>query len=84
VESILVLNARYAWIALLLLALVRAVLDELLDDYELSPDLERNALLARQQSSVREAILSSQEGFNVESYLQTGGSGQSEITTVCR
>ena len=53
---------RTGIIALLLLALVGVTPDEIIADYELSPDPERDELLAREHSSVREAMLGALKG----------------------
>jgi protein-tyrosine phosphatase len=75
-------NDRTGIIALILLALAGVTPDEIIADYELSPDPERDELLAREHTSVREAILSALEGLNIDSYLRTGGVTQDELTTV--
>ena len=47
--------------------------EDILADYELSPDPERDELLARQQTSVRDILLSVLAGLNIDSYLGSGG-----------
>ena len=73
---------RTGIIALLLLALVGVTPDEIIADYELSPDPERDELLAREHSSVRDAILGTLAGFNVDSYLSMGGVSQADLAAV--
>ncbi len=73
---------RTGIIALLLLALVGVIPDEIIADYELSPDPFRDELLAREHSSVREAMLSSLEGLDLDSYLLMGGVSQDDLAAV--
>ena len=75
-------NDRTGIIALLLLALVGVMPDELIADYELSPDPYRAELLAREHSSVREAILSALSGLDVDSYLRLGGASQADLAAL--
>ncbi len=73
---------RTGIIAVLLLALVGVPLDEIIADYELSPDPERDALLAGEHSSVRDAILGALTGLNIDSYLRMGGATQDDLDAV--
>jgi protein-tyrosine phosphatase len=73
---------RTGIIALLLLALVGVTPDEIITDYELSPDPERDELLARQHTSVREVILSALAGLDITSYLRMGGVSQAGLAAV--
>lgn len=73
---------RTGIIAMLLLALVGVPLDEIIADYELSPDPERDALLAGEHSSVRDAILGALTGLNIDSYLRMGGATQDDLAAV--
>jgi len=76
-------NDRTGIIALLLLALAGVALDDILADYELSrPDPERDELLAREHSSVRDAILGALAGLNIDSYLLMGGASQDDLAAV--
>ncbi|MBI4849876.1 MAG: tyrosine-protein phosphatase [Nitrospirae bacterium] len=75
-------NDRTGIIALLLLALAGVTPDEIIADYELSPDPDRDELLAREHSSVRDALLSALEGLNIERYLSMGGVSQDELAAV--
>jgi protein-tyrosine phosphatase len=73
---------RTGIIALLLLALVGVTPDDIIADYELSPAPEREGLLARYHSSVRDAILSTLAGLNIDSYLSMGGVSQDDLAAV--
>ena len=53
-------------------------------DYKLSPDPRRDELLAREKSSVREAILSALEGLDLDSYLLMSGVSQEDLAAVRR
>jgi len=75
-------NDRTGVIALLLLSLVGVTKEEIISDYELSPDPERDELLARAHSSVREALLGALDGLDIESYLKMGGVSQDDLATV--
>ncbi len=75
-------NDRTGIIALLLLALVGVSPEDMVADYELSPDPERDELLAREHSSVREAILRALAGINIDSYLIMGGVSQADLDAV--
>jgi protein-tyrosine phosphatase len=80
-------NDRTGIIALLLLALVGVTPDEIMADYELSfeqrPDPYRDELLAREHSSVREALLSALEGIHdIDAYLLKGGASQDDLAAV--
>jgi protein tyrosine/serine phosphatase len=73
---------RTGIIALLLLAFVGATLDDIVADYERSPDPKRDKLLVREHSSVREAMRSTLEGLDIESYLLEGGASQADLAAV--
>jgi protein-tyrosine phosphatase len=73
---------RTGIIALLLLALAGVTSDDIIADYELSPDPDRDELLAREHSSVREAILSALAELDIESYLSMGGVSQGDVAAV--
>lgn len=59
-------NDRTGIVTLLILTLAGLALDKILADYELSPDLERDEILAREQSSVRDAILAALTGLDMD------------------
>ena len=73
---------RTGIIALLLLALVGVAPDEIIADYELSPDPERDEVLVREHSSVRESLLGALEGLDLDSYLCLGGASQEDLAAV--
>ncbi len=75
-------NDRTGIIALLTLALVGVTPEEIIADYELSPDPARNELLAHENSSVRHCILGALAGLNVDSYLRQGGTSQDDLAAV--
>jgi protein-tyrosine phosphatase len=73
---------RTGIIALLLLSLVEIDPEEILADYELSADSEREAILAREHSSVRESVLGALTGLEVESYLLAGGASRDDLSAI--
>ena len=75
---------RTGIISLLLLALVGVKQEEILADYELSADPERDTVLAREGSSVREALLGALDGLDIQDYLLIGGASQDDLAAVRR
>jgi protein-tyrosine phosphatase len=75
-------NDRTGIITLLLLTLAGVSLDDIIADYELSSDPERDELLAREHSSVRDALLGALEGLDIDSYLGIGGVSQADLAAV--
>lgn len=76
---------RTGIIALLLLALAGVAPDEILADYVLSQDPERDEILANAHSSVSEAVLGALDGLDVDGYLRMGGASQDDLTAIrCR
>jgi len=75
-------NDRTGIIVLLLLALVGVTPDDMIADYELSPDSERDELLAREHSSVRDALLGALKGLDIGSYLRAGRVGQEDLDRI--
>jgi protein-tyrosine phosphatase len=73
---------RTGIIALLLLSLAGVTPDEIVADYELSIDPERDELLAREHTSVREVLLGTLAGLDIESYLGMGGVSQNDLAAV--
>jgi protein-tyrosine phosphatase len=73
---------RTGIIALLLLSLAGIDPEEILADYELSADPEREAILAREHSSVREALLGPLDGLDVEAYLLAGGVSRDDLSAL--
>jgi protein-tyrosine phosphatase len=75
---------RTGMIALILLALIGVAPDEIIADYVLSPDPERDEILVREHTSVREVILNALEGLDMESYLRMGGASQDDLAVIRR
>jgi len=75
---------RTGIIALLVLALAGVTPDEMMADYEQSLDPERDELLAREHSSVREAVLGALAGLDLDAYLSAGGTSQADLAAVRR
>lgn len=75
-------NDRTGIITLLLLTLVGISPDEIIADYELSPDLERDEILTREHSSARDAIYSALGGLDIDHYLLTGGASQGDLAAL--
>jgi protein-tyrosine phosphatase len=73
---------RTGIIALLLLALAGVTPEDIIVDYELSTDPERDELLACHHSSVRDAILGALAGLDIDRYLGNGGATQDELAAV--
>jgi hypothetical protein len=73
---------RTGIISLLLLSLAGVRPDDILADYELSADPEREAILARENSSLREAFLGPLDGLDVESYLLAGGASRGDLAAI--
>ncbi|MCB0119457.1 MAG: tyrosine-protein phosphatase [Anaerolineales bacterium] len=70
---------RTGIISLLLLSLVGVSPEDILADYELSVDPERETLLAKQGTTTRETILSVLSSLDTENYLREGGLSQADI-----
>ena len=75
-------NDRTGIISLLLLALAGVTPQEIIADYELSPDPGRDELLRREHSSIREALLGALDGLDIDSYLRQGGASQADLAAV--
>ena len=73
---------RTGIISLLLLSLAGVTPDEILADYALSVDPEREELLARENTSTREVLLGTLGGLDIESYLVGGGTSKNDLATV--
>ena len=73
---------RTGIMTLLLLALVAVAPEEIVADYALSADPERDELLAREHTSVRDVLLSALDGLNIDHYLEMGGASQSDLVAV--
>lgn len=75
-------NDRTGIIALLLLALAGVTPADIIADYALSPDPWRAELLAREHSSIQDAILDVLAGLEIDAYLRAGGASQADLTAV--
>ena len=73
---------RTGIIALLLLALAGVSPENILADYELSIDPEREELLARKHTTTRKTILATLASLDTDNYLLAGGLNQVELDTV--
>ncbi|MBN1564574.1 MAG: tyrosine-protein phosphatase [Anaerolineae bacterium] len=70
---------RTGIVALLLLALVGVEADDIIADYELSVDPEREKLLAGENTTTREVLLNTLAALDVETYLRKGGMSQADL-----
>ena len=75
---------RTGIIALLLLSLAGVTAEDILADYALSHDPDRDELLASRNTSVREVLLGVLQGLEVESYLRLGGASEADLAAVRR
>ncbi len=73
---------RTGIIALLLLAFAGVLPNDIVADYELSVDPERDEILVNRQTTSCEVILNTLAQINVENYLLTGGMTQTDLTTL--
>lgn len=75
-------NDRTGIVALLLLALAGVTPEAILADYVLSPDADRDGLLARQHTTTRETILATLAQLDAARYLRAGGLSQADLAAV--
>jgi protein-tyrosine phosphatase len=75
-------NDRTGIIAMLLLALVGVEPGLIAEDYELSPDPDRDELLKIRHTSSRAVILAALAGLDVESYLLAGRLARSDLAAL--
>lgn len=73
---------RTGIMTILLLALVGVSPDDIVADYELSVDPEREVLLAREQTSTRDVILSTLEWLDIDTYLCESGLSQDDLAAI--
>lgn len=73
---------RTGIIALLLLALAGVSPDEIVADYKLSVDLDREGFLAREHTTMRETILATLASLDIENYLLAGGLSKADIDAI--
>ncbi len=75
---------RTGILTLLLLSLAGVLPEEVIADYELSIDLERDELLARRKTSAREVLLGVLDGLDAAHYLEQGGATTADLAAVRR
>ena len=73
---------RTGIIALLLLALAGVSPDDIVSDYELSIDPEREEILAREHTTTRETLLATLASLDIDGYLIAGGLSQTDLTAI--
>jgi protein-tyrosine phosphatase len=73
---------RTGIIALLLLSLAGVVPDEIVADYELSRDPEREELLRRENTTTRAVILATLASLDIEAELRSGGLSDDDLAAV--
>jgi protein-tyrosine phosphatase len=73
---------RTGIIAMLLLALAGVAPDDIIADYELSLDPERDELLKREHTSTREVLLATLAWLDAEVYLRAGGLSQADLDAI--
>ncbi len=73
---------RTGIVSMLLLAFAGVEPEEILADYQLSVDPEREEILARAHTSTREVILSSLSELDAEAYLRQGGMRQEDLEAI--
>ena len=67
---------------MLLLALVGVAPEDIVVDYELSPDPHRTEFLKNKHTSSREVILDTLAWLDVESYLLGGGLSKTDLEKI--
>ena len=73
---------RTGIITLLLLALVGVSPDDIVADYALSIDPEREEMLAREHTTTRETILATLASLDIDNFLRAGGLSQIDLDAV--
>ncbi|MBN1681030.1 MAG: tyrosine-protein phosphatase [Anaerolineae bacterium] len=73
---------RTGIMTLLLLTLVGVAPDDIVADYELSLDPEREALLAREHTSTRDVLYATLDWLDIEAYLREGGLSQDDLAAL--
>jgi protein-tyrosine phosphatase len=73
---------RTGIIAMLLLTLVGVSTEDIIADYELSRDTERDEILANYQTTSRAVIVNTLTGINVDDYLLSGGLSRADIHAI--
>jgi protein-tyrosine phosphatase len=73
---------RTGIIALLLLSLAGVSPEDILADYALSIDPEREEMLAHEHTTTREVILATLASLDIDNYLLTGGLSQTDLNAI--
>jgi len=73
---------RTGIMTILLLASAGVMPDEIVADYELSLDPEREVLLAREHTSTRQVIHATLDWLDIDAYLREGGLSQDDLAAV--
>ncbi len=73
---------RTGIITLLLLALAGVAPDDIAADYELSPDPQRDELLAHRHTTTRAVILATLNSFDAGAYLRAAGLNDEDLAAV--
>jgi protein-tyrosine phosphatase len=73
---------RTGIMTILLLASVGVTPDDIVADYELSLDPEREALLAREHTSTRDVIHATLDWLDIDAYLREGGLSQDDLAAI--
>ena len=73
-------NDRTGIISLLMLAMVGVSAEDIVADYELSPDPERDEILEARGTSSRKVIFDTLASINIDPYLITAGLSQSDLS----
>ena len=73
---------RTGIMTILLLASVGVTPDDIVADYELSLDPEREVLLAREHTSTRDVIYATLDWLDIDAYLREGGLSQDDLAAV--
>jgi protein-tyrosine phosphatase len=73
---------RTGIITILLLAAADVTPDDIVADYELSLDPEREVLLAREHTSTRDVIHATLDWLDIDAYLREGGLSQDDLAAV--
>ena len=75
------MHYRTGIISMLMLAVVGVSLADIVSDYELSPDPERDEILRARNTSSRNVILDTLAHLEVETYLPAAGLSRSDLET---
>jgi protein-tyrosine phosphatase len=73
---------RTGIMTMLLLAAVGVPPDDIVADYELSVDPEREVLLARQHTSTRDVLYDTLDWLDIDAYLREGGLSQDDLAAL--